>query len=144
MLIPVCLPLPACPSLLGQFVVYNCILRRFPAELYTRFSSGSNTFPTTIFVLVSAVQKLCRCMPIPEGTKLYRGLGGVVDLPEIFRHGDSHGCRGYTEWAFMSTTANKEVAVQYSGAVAGRPRAMVMEIEPNAVDRGACIKDFSQ
>ena len=83
-------------------------------------------------------------MPIPEGTRLYRGLGGLTDLPDCFRYSDEQGCKGYTEWAFMSTTANKGIAVQYSGVHQGKPKAMVMVIEPNAVDRGACIKDFSQ
>ena len=68
----------------------------------------------------------------------------MMDLPDIFHHGDDSRCKGYTEWAFMSTTANKDIAVQYSGAAQARPKAMVMVIEPNAVDRGACIREFSQ
>ena len=54
------------------------------------------------------------------------------------------GCRGFAEWAFMSTTADKSVAVQYSGVKEGRPKAMVLVITVSAVDRGACISDFSQ
>lgn len=127
-----------------MYAIYNPILRRYPVEIYERFRDGDNLFTTTISVLVSAVQKVARSVPIPEGTKLYRGLGGLMDLPDSFFHGDEDGCKGFTEWAFMSTTANKEVALQYSGAQLGRPKAMVMVIEPNAVDRGACIKDFSQ
>lgn len=127
-----------------QYMIYNAILRQYPNQVYDKFNDGGNTFPTTIFVLVSAVMKVARSMPIPSGTKLYRGLGGLLDLPDCFRKGDSKGCKGYTEWGFMSTTADKAVAIQYSGVSKGRPKAMVMEIEPNAVDRGACIKDFSQ
>ena len=67
-----------------------------------------------------------------------------MDLPEIFWKGDSNGCKGFTEWGFLSTTGNKQVAIQYSGADKGRPKAMVLEIETNAVDRGACIREFSQ
>ena len=44
----------------------------------------------------------------------------------------------------MSTTADKSVAVQYSGVMEGRPKAMVLVITVSAVDRGACIRDFSQ
>ena len=103
-------------------------------------------YPTTIHVLVSAIQKLSRSEPIPQGTKLYRGLGGLMDLPEMFWKGEEArgGCKGFTEWAFLSTTASKQVAVQYSGADKGRPKAMVLEIETNAVDKGACIRDLSQ
>ena len=43
-----------------MFVVYNGILRRYPKELYEVFEKSDNRFSTTIFVLVSAVQKLSR------------------------------------------------------------------------------------
>ncbi len=55
-----------------MFVVYNSILRRFPLDIYTVFSRGGNLFSTTIFVLVSAVQKISTRMSLPLGTKLYR------------------------------------------------------------------------
>jgi hypothetical protein len=55
-----------------MFVVYNSILRRFPTELYATFAGGRNFFATTIFVLVSAVQKISTMMKLPHGTKLYR------------------------------------------------------------------------
>jgi hypothetical protein len=44
----------------------------------------------------------------------------------------------------MSTTSSKNVALQYSGVKEGRPCAMVLVISVGAVDRGACIRDFSQ
>ena len=119
------------------------MIRRHPAYLYSRFSEGGNTFPTTIFVLVSAIQKLCRVVAIPAGVVLYRGLK-ELDLPDCFLKGDAQGRRGFTEWGFMSTTADKRVALQYSGVDQGRSKAMVMAIRPNAVDRGAYIGDFSQ
>jgi hypothetical protein len=58
---------------------------------------------------VSAVQKIARVMPIKPGMKLYRGLGGTVSLPESFYHTDANGCRGFSEWGFMSTTSAREV-----------------------------------
>lgn len=122
------------------------MLRQYPAADHADFSSHNNTFATTIFVLVSAVQKIARCTPVPPGTMLYRGLGGNNMLPDRFTSGDEqhHNVKGYTEWGFMSTTASRHIAVQYSGAKQGRPQAFVMEIAPNAVDRGACIRDLSQ
>ena len=125
-------------------MVYNGILRRFPKELYDVFAESDNRFSTTIFVLVSAVQKLSRCMNIPAGMMLYRGLGGTLELPDSFTTADENGCKGYCEFGFMSTTADRKVAVQYSGVKDKKPQASIMEIRPNAVDRGADISDFSQ
>ena len=55
-----------------MFTVYNCILRRFPEQMYKVFEGSDNAFATTIFVLVSAVQKISRRMKVPAGTQLYR------------------------------------------------------------------------
>ncbi len=134
------LPASHCP----QFHIYNSILRRHPAATYELFASHGNTFSTTIFALVSAVQKLSRCSHIAPGTLLYRGLGGKLELPDSFRTADENGCVGYAEWAFMSTTANKAVALQYSGVEEGRENAAIMVIHPTSIDRGACIVEFSQ
>ena len=43
----------------------------------------------------------------------------------------------------MSTTADREIAIQYSGAQ-GQPEGNVLEIETGAVDRGCCIQEYSQ
>ena len=125
-------------------MIYNAILRRFPSELYSVFADGENTFSTTIFVLVSAVQRIARAMRLPEGLTVYRGLGGLMNLPLSFSEPDPNGCLGFAEWGFMSTTADKSVALQYSGVREGRPRATVLVITCGAVDRGACIREFSQ
>ncbi len=127
-----------------MYQVYNCILRRFPAAQYELFNQGGNLYATTIFVLVSAVQKVSRCTRIPEGTLLYRGLGGLIDLPDNFHSADEQGRSGYLDWGIMSTTSDCDVALGYSGVKQRRPRAMVMVIEATSVDRGADISDFSQ
>jgi hypothetical protein len=128
----------------GQFQVYNTVLRRFPVQDFQVFERGGNLFSTTIHVLVSAVQKIARVMKLPEGLLLYRGLGGLMDLPQYFWKHDVHGCRGYMEYGFMSTTSNKSIAIQYSGVVEGRPHAMLLQMSVGSVDRGACIAPFSQ
>jgi len=130
-----------------MFQVYNSILRRFPQNVYDVYANSDidpNLFSTTIFVLVSAVQKLSRSNLIPPGTQLYRGMGGLTDLPDCFLQSDENGCSGYVEWGFMSTTTDRGIAVQYSGVKQGRPKATVMVIHPSSVDRGACIIEFSQ
>jgi hypothetical protein len=44
----------------------------------------------------------------------------------------------------MSTTADRTVAVQYSGVKDGKPKAGILQVQPNSVDRGADISQFSQ
>ena len=92
--------------------VYNAILRRFPSDVYGKFAAGGNRYATTIHVLVSAVVKIARVMRLPPGLELFRGLGGRMDLPDSFRRADANGRRGYTEFGFLSTTSDKEVAIQ--------------------------------
>jgi hypothetical protein len=120
------------------------LLRRFPAKDFQIYSAGGNLFATTIFVLVSAVIKISRVMRLPPGLALFRGLGGLAELPDSFWSADEHGCRGYMEWGFLSTTSHRETAILYSGAGEGRPLPMVLQMTVSSIDRGACIKDFSQ
>jgi hypothetical protein len=127
-----------------MFQVYNTILRRFPVEQFRQFEQGGNLFPTTIFVLESAVLKISRVMRLPPGLELFRGLGGLAELPDSFYQADEHGCRGYLEYGFLSTTSHRETAVEYSGAGEGKPLPMVIQTSTSAIDRGACIKDLSQ
>jgi hypothetical protein len=65
-------------------------------------------------------------MKLPSGTPLYRGLGGTLELPPSFFSQDEHGCSGYMDWGLMSTTANLETAVNYSGAKEDKPLPMVL------------------
>jgi hypothetical protein len=92
-----------------QFAVYNTALRWWPVEDYERMKEANNLFATTIAVLVSAVQKIARAMKLPEGLRLFRGLGGVMDLPKEFFTADARGVKGFVEWGFMSTTSDEQV-----------------------------------
>jgi ankyrin repeat protein len=129
-----------------MYMIYNCVLARWsnPAAMWDMLHRGNNLFTTTLSVLVSAVQKLSAITVIPDGLKLYRGTGGLACLPDHFSQSDEFNCRGMTEWGFMSCSADKQVAMGYSGAAEGRPHAMVLEIEPSFVDRGAVVSEFSQ
>ena len=127
-----------------MFQVYNTILRQYPEQVFQKYKDGDNLFTTTIFVLVSAIQKLCRTTRITEGTLLYRGLGGKLDLPPSFFQCDEQGCTGYTEWGFLSTTCDRNVALDYSGKKQRLAKAMIMVIETSSIDRGADISEFSQ
>jgi hypothetical protein len=125
---------------------YNCILRQWPRDVYKAMVEQGSMFTTTIYALVSAVQKLASAIKMPDGLKLYRGLGGVCDLPDSFFKAHTNGARGFTEWGFMSTTSDKDVAVYYSSKVSQRQVSLpiVLELTVSAVDRGARIKELSQ
>ena len=104
---------------LVQFVWYNASLRRWPISTYEQMKKVGNLYTTTISVLVSAVQKIARTMELPEGLRLFRGLGGLMDLPKEFfvPAQDAGGSKGFVEWGFMSTTSNEKVR---RGRVAGQ------------------------
>lgn len=129
-----------------QYYIYNAILRRYPATEVEKY----NNFATTIYVLCSAVNKLSRCKQVQadgslveNGLPLYRGLGSLTDLPDVFSHG-MDGRNGYAEWGFLSTTSNKKIALQYSGVREGNQRAMVIKFYVTSIDRGASVQAFSQ
>ncbi len=112
-----------------------------------------------------------------------------MSLPRCFYKTNENGCRGFTEWGFMSTTsdrkvilpqdsakrqycrgnlscrlqhhdvptrkfpsvtnsavlaARRQVAIKYSGVKDSQALPMVLVIRTGAVDRGACVRDFSQ
>jgi hypothetical protein len=81
---------------------------------------------------------------IPHDRRLWRGLGGML-LPEVFwnkKKKAADGFKGGVEMGFMSTTTNREVAIQYSGS--DRKRGTVFEITAGRIDIGADIKFLSQ
>jgi hypothetical protein len=123
-------------------MVYNAILRQAPAELFEKFKVTENFFSTTIHVLQSAVVKISRNTKIPPNLILYRGLS--LTFPPQFHKADENGCRGYAEWGFMSTTANRDIAVMYSGVREGMATATVLQIKTSSVNRAACIESYSQ
>jgi hypothetical protein len=95
--------------LLLQFVQYNTALRQWPQVDYEQMKEAGNLFATTIFVLMSAVQKIARETKLTEGLRLFRGLGGLVDLPKEFFTADPKGRKGFVEWGFMSATSDEQV-----------------------------------
>ena len=123
-------------------MIYNAILRRFPASIFDVFNNAQNLYPTSIHVLQSAVTKIARNTKIPTGLKLYRGLS--MAFPTVFYESDRNGCRGFAEWGFMSTTTNRGIAVMYCGVKEGKKDSAVLEIRTSSVDRAACIQMYSQ
>ena len=74
-----------------------------------------------------------------------RGLLPGVKLPESFSVADVDGVRGGGEFGFMSTTASREVALEYTKGQAGdaAPRTL-LTAKMNMASRGAYLSFISQ
>ncbi len=92
-----------------QYVQYNVALRHLPPAKYELMKETDNLYATTISVLVSAVQKIARAIKLPDGLRLYRGMGGRTELPKGFFTADQQGRKGFVDWGFISTIANEQV-----------------------------------
>ena len=113
-----------------------------PPAAPTSQTPPDNLYATSIHTLVSAVLKLSRKTTIPRGRKAYRGLRSMKLGSEWFSP-DERGARSGVELGFMSTTLNKRVALEYSGAARGGI-GTVLEFEVGAVDCGARLDALSQ
>ena len=144
-----------------MFMIYNAILRGFgtcgqvlpevefqSAEFWEQLKSvhvsdrmkeANHLYSSTIHCLASAIKKLQRISKLAQGSRLYRGLGGL-DCSEFLES------IGFTEKAFMSTTDSLQVAIDYSGVQQKHVRdyASVLAIDIAEVDKGADIGPFSQ
>lgn len=63
-------------------------------------------------------------------------------LPPSLRQMNRFGVRGGVDLAFMSTTTDREVAVQYASAGGGA--SLTLELRQGMIDRGAEISWISQ
>ena len=95
-----------------MYMIYNPVLRGTSKK-------GDCNFCATLHLVGSALLKRSRISPPPPGMVLYRGNGGMA-LPEDFFKLDEQGCAGGTECAFMSTTPDRSVALEYSGVNKGK------------------------
>ena len=132
-----------------MFALYNAALRRAPADAYAALDG--NGYETTLFCIASGVLRLARVARLPAGRRLWRGLRGLVPPPQFWGAGDGRGLRGGVEVGFMSTTADRDVALQYSaggggggGGGAGGAGGTVFEIVAGRVDVGADVGWLSQ
>ena len=104
--------------------------------------AAGHLFPSTMHALASGIKKLQTIAEDGQGTRLYRGLGTLfffcaalyaslrnIFAIIIFNHLSTLGgldvrpfmsSQGFTETAFMSTTRDLAVALEYSGIKAGK------------------------
>jgi hypothetical protein len=141
-----------------MFVLYNAILRDigFCGEVAQGVEFRSDEFQAqwkavdinawvkrtghkytnTIHALASAIKKLQGLAAQEPSTRLYRGLGGL----SVDKFAAS---LGFTERAFISTTKDRSLALEYSGVHMGLV-GTVLCIETSTTNNGAVISEFSQ
>ena len=100
-----------------------------------------NLYSTSILVLQSAVLKLAAKTKVPVMRKVYRGIG--MKLGDEWFEPNKRGVICGVELAFMSTTTNMEIALDYSG-VGKSEVGFMFEFDVGAVDCGAQLDTLSQ
>ena len=120
------------------FAKYNAVLRQH-AGCVADFEAlcRGNTYTCTLHACNSALIKLSK---LSAATTVYRGLGGAVP-PEAFFTPDEKGICGGVEFAFLSTTAERSVAIQYASRGGA---STVVELSQGLTDRGADLSWCSQ
>ena len=96
-----------------------------------------NLYTTTLHVINSGIVKTSK---LTYACPVYRGVSGLA-LPPAFWTPNAHGVRGGIEGAFMSSTKDRAVAMQYA---ASGGRGIVFEIQQGMIDRGAIFGWVSQ
>ncbi len=141
-----------------MFTLYNALLRGFgfcgamspgvefaSDEFWTQWKAvdinawverSGHRFTHTIHALASAIKKLQGLAAKEPSTHLYRGLGGLSVAAF------AASC-GFTDKAFMSTTKDRNIALEYSGVHKGLV-GTVLCIETSTINDGAVISEFSQ
>jgi Ca2+-binding EF-hand superfamily protein len=100
----------------------------------------SNHYVNFVYACASGMSKISRVSRIPRGRRVYRGMG-EIKLPTEFLNEKEGGGRGGVEYAFMSTTTRREVAVCYIG---GKAFPILFECEVGDIDRGCSLSFLSQ
>ena len=128
---------------MAGYVKMNSSLRLASGKVPARMTAHlkGNRYVNTIYLCASAMNKISRASRIPRGRKVFRGMAGVK-LPDIFVVPGEDGGRGGDEFAFMSCSTNREVAVSYINTAKGLP--ILFEFEVGSIDRGAPLSFLSQ
>ena len=80
---------------------------------------------------------------LAKAQKVYRGISNRA-LSQDLLEPNEYNVRGGVEFAFMSTTPKREVAMEYAGKGADHQTSIVFEIKMGMIDRGADISWLSQ
>ena len=110
---------------------------RMPEHLFHDLKG--NRYVSIMHALVSGVIKLSHICILPANGEVFRGVSGF-ELPPCFHERDEFGAKGGVDYAFMSTTTDMKVALDYSAG----PGALVFRIAVGMIDRGADLCFLSQ
>ena len=101
-----------------------------------------NKYSTTISAVNSAIIKLSKQTTV---NKVYRGVSGF-GLPKILTTKNEHNVIGGVEFAFLSTTLDRNVAMKYARGHSDPSSGfgVVLEITPGLLGRGADLSWVSQ
>jgi NLR family CARD domain-containing protein 3 len=97
-----------------------------------------NRYVTTLHLINSAILKLSK---IQRADRVFRGISGGAVLPKEFWNANDQNVKGGVEFAFMSTTLDRKVAMDYAS---NGKNAMVLEMQMGMIDRGADMSWLSQ
>jgi hypothetical protein len=98
---------------MSQEISNFCVVEAAAAVGFPEHLKG-NGYVNCIYACASGMRKISRLSCIPKGRRVYRGIGGVK-LPKKFLTEKEGGGRGGVDYAFLSTTTRREVAVSYIG-----------------------------
>lgn len=129
-----------------MYIKYNTVLRsksKDPNMLKAaKELTKGNGYPTSIHAINSCVIKLSK---LTKAGKVWRGIKGAT-LPKAFWVPNDMGVRGGIEYAFSSTTVDREQALLYAKGGAGNASdaSTIFEMQMGMVDRGADLTWLSQ
>ena len=110
--------------------------------LCTLRPSAPCTLCTVVLDWLVPTRPCCRA-ELAKAQKVYRGISNRA-LSQDLLEPNEYNVRGGVEFAFMSTTPKREVAMEYAGKGADHQTSIVFEIKMGMIDRGADISWLSQ
>ena len=119
------------------FVPINAICRNFCRQNSLAILHG-NTLITTLFCVSSGIKKLGQHTLLPANRRVFRGLGTMVLPQQFWVPHSTPPWLGGVERAFMSTTADKSVAMFYANG-----RGTVAEISVGRIQIGGDVSFLS-
>ena len=133
-----------CPAATFKLYIGNIPLDKLflPADGELSFEQAKrklNRYTTTLHAINSVIIKAGK---LTVATKVYRGIAGM-SLPTKFWEANEYDVRGGIESAFMSTTLQCEVAMDYAAGSSGK-MGIVIEAQMGMVNRGADMSWLSQ
>jgi hypothetical protein len=124
---------------ISQEISNFCVVEAAAVMGFSEHLKG-NRYVNCVYACASGMRKISRLSCIPKGRRVYRGMASVK-LPKKFLTEKEARGRGGVDYAFLSTTTRREVAVSYIG---GKALGVLFECELGDIDRGCPLSFISQ